>query len=367
MSDPKSNRQQAVDDCIGSLSLSQKMDRILARVEARQQAQAADLRAAGWDRETIAELEAEAKQAPPTLLSRPARGRVSRDVIADAQLSLFELERQGQFTALPLDPQQEFPTILTRLPIFVPSKRTTQRELLDSDNALPFQTPWGRGKKYGPPLTVFDEDTLIALGRLRQNLLIGDGHKFPMKVAALPNRAEDLHVHALFCMVSQVQAFCSASSGGHNNKLRLDSIRRLANTRIEFDTATKEKVASKGTTISLIEVAWQKYLDEAVLYVQFSPVMAQWFEKAYSYIDWNVRKQLTDTGKALHRFLSGQGKHYTIFTKKLKGTIGYPREYKEFMRDLRACLAQLQTIGWLKRWVIEGNGRARPHKLTIER
>ena len=348
-------------------SLSRKLERIMADVEARQQAQEADLRAAGWTPERIAELEAEVTPAPRPHTARGVRGRVSSDVVADAQLKLFELERQGHFTALPLDPQQEFPTILTRLPIFVPSKRSTQRELLDADNALPFETPWGKGKKHGPPLTVFDEDTLIALGRLRQNLLIGHGHRFPMKIAALPGGADDLHVHALFCMVSQVQALCSASSGGHNNRLRLDSIRRLTNTRIEFDTATKEKVASKGTSISLIEVAWQNYLDEAVLYVQFSPVMAQWFERAYSYIDWNVRKQLTDTGKALHRFLSGQGKHYSIFAKKLKGTIGYPREYKEFMRDLRACLTQLEDIGWLKRWVIEGNGRATPHKLTIER
>lgn len=367
MSDPESKQQPAADDCRASPSLSEKLARITTRVEARQRAQEADLRAAGWAPEKIAQLESEAKQAPTPRASRPVRGRVSGDVVADAQLKLFDLERQGNFTALPLDPQQEFPTILTRLPIFVPSKRTTQRELLDSDNALPFLTPWGKGKKYGPPLTVFDEDTLIALGRLRQNLLIGHGHKLPMKIAGLPNGAADLHVHALFCMVGQVQAFCSASSGGHNNRLRLDSIRRLTNTRIEFDTATKEKVASKGTSISLIEVAWQQYLDEAVLYIQFSPVMAQWFERAYSYIDWNVRKQLTDTGKALHRFLSGQGKHYTIFTKKLKGTIGYPREYKEFMRDLRACLTQLEAIGWLKRWVIEGNGRARPHKLSIER
>ena len=173
MSNPESKQPLAEDDCRASLSLTAKLARITARVEARQRAQEADLRASGWPPEKIAELESEATEVSTPRQSRPVRGRVSAEVIADAQLKLFDLERQGNFTALPLDPQQEFPTILTRIPIFVPSKRTTQRELLDSDNALPFLTPWGKGKKYGPPLTVFDEDTLIALGRLRQNLLIG--------------------------------------------------------------------------------------------------------------------------------------------------------------------------------------------------
>src|SRR3989304_2745908 len=91
---------------------------------------------------------------------------------------------------------------------------------------------------------------------------------------------------------------------GKNNKLRLDSIKRLGATGIEFDQKTSKKFIAKGTEIKLIDVAWQSYEENAILYIQFSPVMAAWFEKEDTYIDWNVRKKLSDTGKAIHRFLA---------------------------------------------------------------
>lgn len=297
------------------------------------------------------------------------RGRTSASVIEQAQLSLFKLEQQGRFTALALRPQSEFPTFLTRIPIFVPGRRTTQRRILDEENALPFSTPWGEGKKHGPPLTVYDEDTLIAIGRLRQNMLIGLPQHMPVPVSDLYKDQDkpDVHVHVLHCMLSDIQQICGTSLGGKNNKLRLDSIKRLGATVIEFDQRTSDKFIGKGTEIKLLDVAWQAYQENAILYIQFSPVMAAWFEKEYTYIDWNLRRKLSDTGKAIHRFLAGQPKSYSIFTKKLMGTIGYPRAYKLFMHNLREDLKRLQEEGWIHSWEIEGNGRRVPHKLTLER
>lgn len=297
------------------------------------------------------------------------RGRASAAVIEEAQLSLFQLEREGQFTKQPLAPQSEFPTFLTRIPIFVPARRGTQRQLLDEDNALPFATSWGQGRKHGPPLTIYDEDTLIAIGRLRQNLLVGRPRNMPVPVSEVysRNRDENVRVHVLYCMLSDIQNVCGTSQGGKNNQLRLDSIKRLAATRIEFDTKASDKFVSAGTTVSLIDVAWQEYAENAILYIQFSPVMAAWYEQAYTYIDWNVRRKLTDPGKAIHRFLAGQPKSYEIYAKKLKETIGYPRSYNKFMADLREGLRRLEGEGWLTSWVIEGNGRSHPHKLVIRR
>ena len=344
--------------------VDQQVEKLLAAVEARRRSAEAQLHEQGYDATAIKEALEEAKPLTP---QSPHRGRAGRSVIEDAQLELFEQEGQGRFTSFPISPGAAFPSILTRLPVFVPGKRTNQRNRIDQDNALPFTTSWGTGRKHGPPLTVYDEDTLIALGRLRQKHLVGEGTALPIHVSDLYKRDDGVHVHALLCTIGQVQSVCGVSSGGQNIRLRLDSIKRLTATRIEFDTASAEKLISKGTTISLLDVLWQRYADEAVLYVQFSPVMACWFDDAYSYIDWNVRRQLTDTGKAVHRFLSGQPRRYEIGAQKLQTTIGADRRHKDFMGDLRASMADLKRVGWIKQWSIEGTGRRIPYKLVIRR
>ena len=298
------------------------------------------------------------------------RGRTSESVVEQAQLDLFQLERSGQFTTVSISPQNEFPTLLTRIPVFVPGRARKQRDRLDNDNALPFKTSWGTGRKFGPPLTVYDEDTLMALGRLRQNMLIGAPGKMPYPVSKLYASADepDVHVHVVLCMLSDIQAMCGTSVGGRNNKLRLESVRRLAATKIEFNKETRDKVRFSGTTIDLVHVKWDVYEDNAILYIQFSPLMAHWLERAYTYIDWNLRRTLrTDVGKAVHRFLSSQPKTYQIFTRKLQGTIGHTGPYKHFMADLREALGQLRDAGWIHQFEIAGNGRKKPHKLLLRR
>ena len=298
------------------------------------------------------------------------RGRTSEAVVERAQLNLFDLERSGQFTAVTIHPQNEFPTLLTRIPIFVPGRARRQRERLDQDHSLPFRTSWGTGRKFGPPLTVYDEDTLMALGRLRHNMLIGNPAKMPYPVSRLYASEEDpdVHVHVVLCMLSDIQAMCGTSVGGRNNKLRLQSVRRLSATKIELNKETRDKVRFAGTTIDLVHVRWDVYEDNAILYVQFSPIMAHWLERAYTFIDWNLRRRLrTDVGKAVHRFLSSQPRKYQMFTRKLQTTIGHDGPYKYFMADLREALQQLQEAGWVREYTILGNGRKQPHKLVVDR
>ncbi len=296
------------------------------------------------------------------------RGRTSDSVVEQAQMDLFRLERQGQFQAVPLSPQNEFPTLLTRLPVFVPGRASKQKAQIDEDFAIPFQTSWGTGRKFGPPLTVYDEDTLMALGRLRQNMLIGSPSKMPYPVSKMYSREDEVHVHVVYCMLSDVQAMCGTSVGGRNNKLRLESIKRLAATKIEFNKETQEKVGHSGTTIDLLHVKWDVYEENAIFYIQFSPIMATWLETAYTYVDWNLRRKLSsDVAKAVHRFLSGQPATYNIFTKKLQATVGHVGPYKHFMADLREAMTQLKDEGWLKDYQIQGNGRKIPHKLIINR
>jgi hypothetical protein len=101
--------------------------------------------------------------------------------------------------------------------------------------------------------------------------------------------------------------------------------------------------------------------------VQFTPLVARLLDSSYAYIAWEVRRELTDVGKAIHRFLSGQPRSYCIGAEKLRATIGYTREFGSFMRDLRVTMDRLKALGWLSAYEIEGTGRNHPYKLRIER
>jgi len=301
--------------------------------------------------------------------ARPNRGRPSNSVVEDAQLDLLRLEQEGRVTHMPLRPESEYPSLLTRIPIFLPGSPRKQQDLLDSDNAIPFETSWGSGRKHGPPLTVYDEDTLIALFRLRKSRLTGRPEDMPVPVAKLFARqnAELVDVHITQCMLTDIQRQCGGSCGGRNLNARLKSVKRLAAQVIEFERASVSDTSRCGTSVKLMEVVWNSYHDNALIYIQFHPSVAHWLEQEYTYINWSIRKQLTNTGKAIHRFLASQPKQYQISIKKLSAVIGYQRDTSEFLRDIRKTMARLVELGWVDAWEIEGNGRRTPYKLVIER
>ena len=315
-------------------SINEKLQRITYRINKKRTDDQQDLARQGYSPEDVIAMQTEAPASKTQDVWRSNRGRAGTQIIERAQMSLFESERRGQFLKAPLHPSSEFPTMLARLPIFVPGRRTSQRRMIDKDNAIPFETSWGRGRKHGPPLTVQDEDTLLVLGRLRQDRLRGRGARMPIKVMDVMGQGDDLHVHVLYTTLSEIENFIGHQKSGQNFRARLNSIKRLASTRLEVDVMS-DKAVERGSVISLLDVAWEKWESDSVLYIQFSPVMAHWFEKAFTYLDLNVRMSLTDTGKAIHRFLSSQPKSYAIGVEKLRSTIGYPRQAKYFLRDLR--------------------------------
>ena len=283
---------------------------------------------------------------------------------------LPDVERAQGVTVVRMVPRGEYPTALTRLPIFLPG--WAQNQPLDTDNALRFCTPWGSGRRHGPPLTVYDEDTLIALLRLRQRALSGPPESMPCQVTSEngSSAGPGVSVHVVQCRVSDIQRMCGASTGGMNNKRRLDSVKRLTATRIEFDPLVRDRlrVVTPGGTVGLLDVRWKPYEENALLYVQFPPAMTAWLEDSYTRIDWAVRCKLrTDVAKAVHRFLSGQPKGSQIGTKKLQAVIDYRGAHKAFLYRLRGALEQLVEIGWLTSWSIVGTGRATPVKAIIKR
>lgn len=300
-----------------------------------------------------------------------ARGYSSRKAL-NQQLSLaLPGEEQGLIERTRLPPIDELPTFFTRVPLFAPGFSRSQRALIE-DARLKISTSWGSVIRNGPALTIYDEDTLYALVHLRDSRIVAPMEYLPtgsdLSAELILEGESDPRpvVHWTRCLISDIQRFLGRSDGGRSTKDTLESIKRIARTSLEFETEIPH-VAQRGGILRIYDVLWECWEQDSVIFVQFSPVIAKWLEKDFTYIDWEVRRQLTDTGKAVHRFLSSQPKLYNIGCEKLRSTIFYMRDFKSFMRDLRSILAQLEQIGWLSGFEISGTGRKTPYVLHVSR
>lgn len=316
----------------------------------------------------VAGQETEAKQNPACVRRR---GQASRNVLADAQLSLFGLIKERDLGHAPIKPQSEYPTLLSRIPVFIPGHKKSQKVLLDEDNALPFYCSWGKGRRHGPLLTIYDEDVFIAMCKLRQTRVSGKPGRLPYGLNTLNTLTDEsgkTEVHIAQFMLSDLHKILGTSSGGNNNRRLMQSIKNLAGTTIEFETASSpDSFITKGTSIKLVDVIWDYYGSDGIIQAQVHPVVAHWFDNAYTYLDWKLRRKLTDSGKAHHRFFSTQPKKYKIQALTVMKTIGYSRDYKKYMSDLRQDLNTLQEMGWIQDYKISGNGRSVPHMIEIMR
>ncbi|MCR9054500.1 MAG: replication initiator protein A [bacterium] len=305
---------------------------------------------------------------------RKKRGLSSRRLIEKGQLSLFESEKEGRFTSYPLTPGGETPTIFTRVPIFTPVKRGgIPKDKIDQDGAYVFETGHGTGRKFGAQLSIFDEDTLIALLGLRQLQLKGRPAQLPVAVQdpiqVWSENQEDSNVHVLFTTISEIQRFLKKGNDGKSRKARQESLKRLASVNLEF-TKISDKVnsviRSQTFTTKIVDVLHETMEDDSVLYVQFPPVMVHWLQRSYTYQDLNVRNAIRgDVGKAIYRFLASQ-KRINIGLEKLQGITGSTLPKRRFNEELRKTINSLEKLGWC-RAVIEGNGRTQPQKLVGRR
>src|SRR5699024_12088959 len=188
---------------------------------------------------------------------------------------------------------------------------------LIEDARLRICTSWGSVIRNGPALTIYDEDTLYALVHLRDSRVVAPREHLPVgsldSAELVSADAPDPRsvVHWTRCLISDIQTFLGRSDGGRSARDTLESIKRIARTSLEFETEIPH-AAARGGILRIYDVLWECWERDSVIFVQFSPVIAQWLEKDFTYIDWQIRRQLSDTGKAVHRFLSGQPKLYTI-------------------------------------------------------
>ena len=312
-----------------------------------------------------------APTSPKTKGRRKRANRLVKERNRELNGKLFHMEQQGRFNTYPLVAQNEFPTLLTRLPVFRPTHRSKQKKLLNDENELEFSTPFGNGKRHGPLLTVRDEDTLIAIMRLRDRRIYGNGHHLPIPIGSIPTDDKGkVQVHCVLCTVQDLNREKQLTSGGENYRATMQSIRRLAGTRLEFNIKRHERYLGsleRGSTISLLDVEWAFYDEDGMLLIQIPPVIAYWLEQEYTYIDWHLRLKLNDLGKSLHRFLSSQPCHYQGEVEKIAQTIGYDGPSKNIKPRFREALEKLRKENWLRDYHFTGTGRASPLKLNIAR
>ena len=343
-------------------------------------------RAVGEARERAAEeelAEAEAKAAEPSgpdastvagelpTAASPAslRARTMATRLADAGDGLSPLDQAETFASRPLVPQREFPTALTRMPIFRPSQRRTQQRIQDTDNAIAFDNGWARGRRLGPTLTIRDEDTLICLIRLRDRAYVGPTTALPKLVREITRTpGETTEVHRLQCTLQMVIDELGIQNGGTAFSTTLDSLRRLGACTVELVQQSADGRGQAGTQIQLIGVNWIAYDQHAIVDVVFPPVMAGWLRHTYSYLDWDVRRRLKGAlTKAVHRFLSGQDASYAIGLDKLAAVVGYDGRRDHLRGKFGTACEELVRVGWLEDWSIAGNGRTKPLILSVRR
>ncbi|MHB8455733.1 MAG: hypothetical protein ACYDDO_13810 [Acidiferrobacterales bacterium] len=307
---------------------------------------------------------------------RRRRGVPSVKVVGHAVDWILAQERLGLFTSIPLVPGNEFPTLVGRLPLCPPMSRARQKKKLDADNALPFTTSFGRGRRFGAPTTTDDEDVLFAMLHLRTHRLTGPGNVLPIKISSVfgHDARGRLGVHTAIFTLGQLVDELGISKTGPNYRSTMASVKRLNAMVVELETAKKERyfgkdvTSSRGTSFKLLDVAWELFDDSGVVYVQFSPVVVMWLENEYTYVNWNVRKKLHgQNARALHRFLSTQPHTYRFELVKVADAVGIDVPVKKLKPTFNAALKQMKDISWLSDFGITGTGRASPLMLWTSR
>lgn len=314
--------------------------------------------AEGFDDEAVKQLEQEHKA-----MVEEQRGSSKLRVIEKGQLNLIEGERQGRYEMSELNPGYEYPAVFCRIPIVNGFHRSTHAKKLDKDMALPFNTGWGEGRKFGPPLNVYDEDTLLALGALREKQLSGMGNRMPIKVLNPFDPKAATKVDVLYTTIGEIQDYLQQSRGGRGYKKRLESVKRLAAVTLEFtrisDPNVESVIKARSFNTKIIDLVTEELSTDSVLFIQFPPAMVVWLSEQYVFIDMDIRRQLKgDYAKLIHKWLSSQPR-FNIGAEKLKDIIEYEGSMGKFMAVLRDVMSQLEALDWLE-YKITGTGRKTP-------
>jgi hypothetical protein len=320
-----------------------------------------------------------AQAEPHTIKSpRPGNGAPAPKIVAQANARLEHFLRERGVEQFELFPSAEYPTPLTRLPLFPPIQRTTARELAAASDWIALESRWDGGGvfKAGPALTVYDEDTLFGLMNMRQQGMTGPADRLPIPAppAVTMNGlapGNPVRVHALYCLVSQLESVIQGYSpprgwGGRAIAKRRESMENLAAITLKFQKP-KGADALHGKPIQLIFIEYIATAEDACYYVQFHPLVSQWLEEYRTFLDFDIRRQLSPLGKAMHRSLASQrsNRTFSIPLPEFFASIGAFGELRDRKREAIPQLQKLQDLKFLEGFAITGTGRKTPWVLEV--
>ncbi len=311
-------------------------------------------------------------------------GKSSRKIAKSAEKTLQRFVNDFNIEQFELFPSREYPTPLSRIPLFTPSQRKKARELetekTKNSDFIRLNSTWDKGGvfKSGPPLTVYDEDTFIGLLLLRKSALKGKPSKMPSKnlghtgSTITKNNEQDVLIHSGYFLISELETTIrgtkppKAGWGGEALKNRRASVERLGATILKF-TQPQNLDKYRGKQIQILSIDWINDDKEAYYYFEFHPAIVLWLTEFRTYIDFGIRRQLTPFGKALHRFLSSQksNKYYKKNWEDILTAIGFNGRAAEAKRKAISQLEKLVELGFIKEGRIEGNGRSEPYIMHI--
>ncbi|MFK5948249.1 MAG: hypothetical protein QM500_05725 [Methylococcales bacterium] len=309
-------------------------------------------------------------------LKAPQEDVIEGELIPKTSASELIPAEQLSLDFLEIVPSNEYMTAFTRIPVFLPVKNRKKCNA-DPEEGVVMETSWGRIRRFGAGLNIYDEDTLMGLMHCcRQRAITGktsDVYTYTQPTSQnelIRNKHEPvITIHYGESSLYEINRYLNRGTGGKDYKKTRDSIRRLS--RVTFEV----EVGPSGKAIHINDLLFKLVNKEdsdsrQPFKVIFQPLVTQLLASQLTYIDMNIRMQLTDLGKAVHRFLSSQfdSKRYSyeIGTKKLYEIIGYQGEYKAFMRSMRNdVIPKLIDTGWIKDGKIESDGKNKPLKLKI--
>ncbi len=304
-----------------------------------------------------------------------SKGMASK-IVACANDKLIQAEQLGLFDAYLVKKTRMFPTLLARLPIFLPGPASRQKHLLDDDLSYRFSTPFGRGRRFGPPVNIEDEEILFAMLRLSEKRLIGSGPNLPIPLDGgdlwlKDEKSGHVTVQVAVATVGQINAEAGLTKAGNNYKNTLASVKRLNQISIELETRKQEMYLGEswnGDKIRLVDIQWKAYQQEGLIYAQFTPIMVKWLKEQATYYNWEIRRKLTTSnGRALHRFLSTQGQSYTAPLTYIADTIEWHGDRKRLRPRMESVLKDLRdNHNWCD-FEITGKGRVTPFVLNFVR
>jgi hypothetical protein len=358
-------------------TLGTKVDKFLAlRVSEsiqRQKDLADAAREQATDPDLLSAAISEIEQETPSIQVKKKSG-IGKNLVKAADARLVEAEQLGLFTSLKLTENNAIPTLLARLPIFVPIPARCQKSMLDKDMAFAFETPFGRGRRFGPPVTIEDEDVLFAMLQLSGRRLVGKGSKLPVPLndsSWLLDDKGNLTVQVMIATVGQINKELGLNDSGLNYKSTIASIKRLAHVSIELETRKKDLYLGEsweGQTIRLMDVQWRAYEEEGLIFAQFSPLMVKWLREQATFHNWKIRRKISSAnGRALYRFLCTQGNHYRRELEYIANAILWHGDRSRLRPRMEAVLIQLRDeFSWCD-YKIHGTGRSEPFVLEFWR